>query len=121
MSQSFPPPPPDPSPELRRRAVAVRRCAIALARCSDEQRQAAVTAMAAALERASKPILLANQADLEAAAAEGLAPALVARLKLDRSKLAGAIEGVRQVAALPDPLGRRQLHTELDEGLRLER
>ena len=37
------------------------------------------------------------QADLEAAAAEGLAPALVARLKLDGAKLDGAIAGVRQV------------------------
>ena len=49
------------------------------------------------------------------------APALVARLKLDAAKLQGAIEGVRQVAALPDPVGRRQLHTELDAGLVLER
>jgi glutamate-5-semialdehyde dehydrogenase len=66
-------------------------------------------------------ILAANQADLEAAAAEALAPALVARLKLDGSKLDGAIAGVRQVADLADPLGQRQLHTELDAGLVLER
>jgi glutamate-5-semialdehyde dehydrogenase len=45
----------------------------------------------------------------------------VARLRLDRAKLAAAIDGVRQVAALEDPLGRRQLHTELDTGLVLER
>ena len=121
MSEATLPPPPEPSPELLARAAAVRRGALALARQSDGERRRALAAMAEALERASEPILLANQADLEAAAAEGLAPALVARLKLDRSKLAGAIEGVRQVAALPDPLGRRQLHTELDEGLRLER
>ena len=50
-----------------------------------------------------------------------LAPALVARLKLDAAKLAGGIEGVRQVAQLPDPLGVRQLHRELDQGLMLER
>ena len=121
MSQAIFPPPPEPSAELLQRAAAVRRGAMALARCSDGERQAAVNAMAEALERASEMILLANQADLAAAAAEGLAPALVARLNLDGAKLAGAIEGVRQVAALPDPLGRRQLHTELDEGLVLER
>jgi glutamate-5-semialdehyde dehydrogenase len=46
---------------------------------------------------------------------------LVARLKLDAPKLAAAIEGVRQVARLPDPLGVRQLHRELDDGLVLER
>ena len=55
----------------------------------------------------------------------GIGPArakrLMARLKLDAAKLAGAIEGVRQVAALPDPIGVRQLHRELDQGLVLER
>ncbi|MEB3166243.1 MAG: glutamate-5-semialdehyde dehydrogenase [Cyanobacteriota bacterium] len=112
---------PEPGPELLERAAAVRRAAMALGQCSDAQRREAVLAMAAALERASGRIEAANRADLEAAAAEGLAPALVARLRLDGAKLAAAIEGVRQVAQLPDPLGRRQLHTELDEGLVLER
>ena len=46
------------------------------------------------LSAASAEILEANRADLAAAAAEGLAPALVARLKLDGPKLAGAIAGV---------------------------
>ena len=94
---------------------------MALGRLSDQQRSQAVQAMAAALEAAAGRIVAANQADLEAAAADGLAPALVARLKLDAAKLAGAIDGVRQVAQLPDPLGVRQLHRELDAGLVLER
>jgi glutamate-5-semialdehyde dehydrogenase len=94
---------------------------MALAQRGDGERQAAVLAMADALNRHSDAILKANQADLASAASEGLAPALVARLKLDAAKLAAAIEGVRQVAALPDPLGRRQLHTELDANLVLER
>ena len=112
---------PDPSPELLQRAAAVRRHAMALGQLPDGQRQAAVRAMAEALEAARQEILAANQADLEAAAAEGLAAALVARLKLDGPKLDGAIAGVRQVAELADPVGRRQLHTELDRGLVLER
>ncbi len=112
---------PDPSPELLQRAAAVRRSASALAQLGNAERQAALAAMAAALEERREAILAANRADLEAAAADGLAPALVARLKLDGPKLDGAIEGVRQVAALADPLGRRQLHTELDAGLVLER
>jgi glutamate-5-semialdehyde dehydrogenase len=112
---------PDPSPELLQRAAAVRRSAMALGQCSDQQRRAAVEAMAAALEARRAAILAANRADLEAAAADGLAASLVARLKLDGAKLDGAIAGVRQVAALPDPIGRRQLHTELDAGLVLER
>jgi glutamate-5-semialdehyde dehydrogenase len=112
---------PEPGPDLLRRAAAVRRSANALGQCSDQERRAAVLAMAAALEAGSAGILAANQADLEAAVSEGLAPALIARLKLDAAKLDGAIQGVRQVAALPDPLGQRQLHTELDQGLVLER
>jgi len=112
---------PDPSPELLQRAAAVRRSAMALGQCGDAQRRSAVEAMATALEAHRPAILAANQADLEAAAAADLAPALVARLRLDAGKLDGAIAGVRQVAALPDPIGRRQLHTELDQGLELER
>ncbi|WP_398329777.1 glutamate-5-semialdehyde dehydrogenase [Vulcanococcus sp.] len=112
---------PDPTPDLLQRAAAVRRCAMALGRLSNLKRREAVEAMAAALEASAPLILAANQTDLEAAAADGLAPALVARLKLDAAKLAGGIEGVRQVAQLPDPLGVRQLHRELDQGLTLER
>ena len=112
---------PDPSPELLQRAMAVRRAALALGQASDAERCAAVGALAAALEADGAAILAANRRDLEAAADDGLAPALVARLRLDPAKLAAAIAGVRQVAALADPLGRRQLHTELDQGLVLER
>ncbi|QNG30834.1 glutamate-5-semialdehyde dehydrogenase [Synechococcus sp. LTW-R] len=103
------------------RAGAVRTAAMALGRCSDQERRQAVLAMADALEAEASQIVAANAADLEAAAADGLAPALVARLKLDAKKLAGAIEGVRQVAQLPDPVGVRQMHRELDSGLVLER
>jgi glutamate-5-semialdehyde dehydrogenase len=112
---------PDPSPELLQRAAAVRRAAMQLGQLSNDERRQALEAMADALAADAGTIVAANAADLEAAAAEGLAPALVARLRLDATKLAGAIEGVRQVAALPDPLGRRQLHRELDDGLVLER
>jgi glutamate-5-semialdehyde dehydrogenase len=121
MSDVLLPPPPEPSAELLQRAAAVRRGAMALAQSSDRERQAAVLAMAEALERNRDAILRANQDDLDGAIREGLAPALVARLKLDGAKLDGAIAGVRDVAALADPLGRRQLHTELDAGLVLER
>lgn len=94
---------------------------MALGRCSDQERRQAVLSMADALEAEASQIVAANAADLEAAAADGLAPALVARLKLDAKKLTGAIEGVRQVAQLPDPVGVRQMHRELDSGLVLER
>ena len=94
---------------------------MALGRLSNQQRREAVLAMAASLEAHAGEIVAANQQDLEAAAADGLPSALVARLKLDAGKLEGAIAGVRQVAELPDPVGVRQLHRELDDGLLLER
>jgi glutamate-5-semialdehyde dehydrogenase len=112
---------PDPSPDLLQRAAAVRRSAMALGQRSDADRRTAVLAMADALAAAQESIVAANRADLQAAASEGLAEALVARLKLDGPKLTAAIDGVRQVAQLADPIGVRQLHTELDAGLVLER
>ena len=63
----------------------------------------------------------ANSEVLAQASAYGVAPALFARLKLDAGKLAGAIDVVRQLSALNDPLGERQLHRELADGLVLER
>ncbi|OOV34231.1 glutamate-5-semialdehyde dehydrogenase [Candidatus Synechococcus spongiarum LMB bulk10E] len=110
-----------PSTELLHRAQRVRRGAVDLAQCSDVQRAAALEAMAVALERHGETVVTANTLDQQAAAREGLAAPLLARLKLDGAKLADCIQGLRQVAALPDPVGRRQLHRELAAGLELER
>ena len=112
---------PEPSAALLQRAAAVRRAAVDLGQTDDGQRALALQAMADALTDRSESILAANREDLERSAAEGLAPALMARLKLDATKLAAAIDGVRKVASLSDPLGCRQLHRELDQGLVLER
>jgi glutamate-5-semialdehyde dehydrogenase len=98
-----------------------REAARHLARLTGEQRNAALGAIALALKSHTEAILSANRQDCEAAQAEGLAPALYARLKLDASKLQGAIAGVRDVAQLVDPLGAVQLHRELDTGLVLKR
>jgi glutamate-5-semialdehyde dehydrogenase len=85
------------------------------------ERNWALEAMTQGLEAAAPTIVAANQADCEAAEAEGLSPALVARLKLGETKLQAAIAGVRDVARLPDPLGVTQIHRELDRGLVLQR
>ena len=70
-------------------------------------------------------MLAANAADLASAnadAAQGkLAPALVKRLGLDDKKIASVIDGLQQLAAMPDLVGRRTTHRQLDEGLLLER
>ena len=81
----------------------------------------AIAAIAAALEANAADILTANAADCAAAQADGLAAALYGRLKLSDTKLAAAITGVRDVGKLPDPVGQRQIHRELDAGLVMQR
>ena len=115
------PPVPEPSAELLQRAGAVRSAAVDLGQTDDAQRAGALLSMGDALADHADRIVAANVEDLDRSASEGLAPALLARLKLNEAKLHGAVEGVRKVASLPDPLGRRQLHRELDAGLVLER
>ena len=110
----------DPTPDLVRRAQAVRRGAISLARFGDSARVSAVEAMARGLMRHRDRILQANKADMAAARVAGLKPALVSRLKLDATKLEAGIAGVHKVAQLCDPVGRRLLRRELSEGLVLE-
>ncbi|WP_448513896.1 glutamate-5-semialdehyde dehydrogenase [Parathermosynechococcus lividus] len=106
---------------LVQRVKAVHECARLLASLDAAARNQALEAVAVALEAATPEILAANRTDCEQARANGLTPSLYARLELSASKLAAAIDGVRQVAALPDPLGQRQLHRQLDDGLILSR
>ncbi|WP_448534562.1 glutamate-5-semialdehyde dehydrogenase [Parathermosynechococcus lividus] len=106
---------------LVQRVKAVHECARLLASLDTAARNQALEAVAVALEAATPEILAANRTDCEQARANGLTPSLYARLELSPSKLAAAIAGVRQVTALPDPLGQRQLHRQLDDGLILSR
>lgn len=107
------------APDLQTLAAQTRLAARHLATTPTETRDRALFTIATALEEAAEEIVAANKADCEAAV--GLATALQARLKLDRSKLNGAIVGVRDVAKLADPIGAVQIHRELDTGLELKR
>lgn len=109
------------SASLVEMAQRTRASARLLGATPTEQRNQALAAIARSLEASASEILAANQADCEAAKVEGIPGALYARLKLDDTKLQGAIAGVRDVAKLPDPLGSVQLHRELDTGLELKR
>ena len=84
---------------------AARRASRAMARADTRQKNAALMAMADAIERDADKLVAANRRDLEQAVAEGLAPAMVDRLTLDPQTVAGMAEGLRQMAALPDPVG----------------
>jgi glutamate-5-semialdehyde dehydrogenase len=102
-------------------AAATRQAARHLATTDTAVRNQALLAIADALEANADAIVAANAADCEAAQAAGIGSALYARLKLDATKLQGAIAGVRDVANLPDPIGDVQIHRELDAGLELKR
>ncbi|MFV8752959.1 glutamate-5-semialdehyde dehydrogenase [Nannocystaceae bacterium ST9] len=108
---------------VRAAALAARHAGKSLAVLPDPTRSALLRSLAHALEQPATigELLAANHADLEAAHADELAPALLARLGLSASKLAGLAEGLRQLADMPGLVGRVQLRRELDEGLILER
>jgi len=100
-------------------AEAAKKASRALARLSGERRNAALEAMAAALEKAEKELLAANVEDQVFAARlakDGdLSQAAVERLKMGPAELAEMVRQIRAVAALPDPLGRKLDSIELDD------
>jgi glutamate-5-semialdehyde dehydrogenase len=98
-----------------------RQAASKLAILSTEAKNQALVAIAQALESARDEILQANVADCEAATSEGIPKPLYKRLQLDEHKLRDAIAGVRDVGKLADPVGKVQIHRELDTGLILKR
>jgi len=77
----------------------------AVARADTNQKNRALLAMAAAIERDAARLLAANAQDMDAARASGLEPAMLDRLALNEKTVAGMAEGLRQIAALPDPVG----------------
>jgi len=106
---------------LTEMAQQTRQAAKSLGSLSTETRNNVLEAIAQSLEAAAPQILAANQKDCQTAKETELSSSLQARLKLDESKLRSAIAGVRNVAELPDPIGKIQLHRELDTGLVLKR
>lgn len=112
---------------VREDVLAARAAGRALAGLDGAARSSLLLACAAALDAPAgrEPVLAANVEDLRLAQAEAaagtLAPALVQRLRLDAAKLAGLADGLRQLAAQADLVGRVSLRRELDEGLLLER
>jgi glutamate-5-semialdehyde dehydrogenase len=88
--------------ELGRKARAASR---ELALCGTDAKNAALQAMADALEAATAEIQAANALDLEAAPGFGLNEAAIDRLRLTPERIVAMARGVREVAALPDPAG----------------
>ena len=82
-----------------------RAASRAMARADTSAKNAALSALAAAIRRETDTLLAANAEDVAAARAAGLEPAMLDRLTLSAKGVAAMAEGVEQVAALADPIG----------------
>jgi len=98
-----------------------RAAARPLATASTEQKNKALLAMAAALERRTAEILAENAKDMEHGEAAGLTSAVLDRLKLDEKRVAGVAQGIREIASLADPVGSIIAEWDRPNGLHIER
>ncbi|HET9113875.1 MAG TPA: glutamate-5-semialdehyde dehydrogenase [Burkholderiales bacterium] len=84
---------------------AARAAARVIARADSAAKNRALLAIAAAIERSGAALLAANQQDMATARAKGMDAAMLDRLTLDGKTIASMVEGLHQIAALPDPVG----------------
>ena len=104
---------------VRERATAAKSAFYQLAAAGTEQKNRALLRMAELIEAHQNEILAANQTDMQAATAKGLDSALLDRLKLNENTVAAMCEGLRQVAALPDPVGEMDEFRSRPNGLQI--
>ena len=99
---------------------AARLAKMAMSYATDETINAALGAIADALVKNTDKILKANELDLKAAEGK-IAPVMMDRLRLTKDRIAGMADGIREIAALPSPLGRVLKKVERPNGLVIER
>jgi glutamate-5-semialdehyde dehydrogenase len=92
-----------------------------LAKLTTAEKNACLLAMATALEQNAPAIQEANARDMEFGAQLGLSAAMLDRLKLDDKRIAGMARGLREVAALPDPVGKILDERTRPNGLKLQK
>lgn len=90
---------------VKSKALAAKKAAAKLAVTNTAVKNKALLAMAEALEKEQQTILNANALDMERAQAKGMKSSMLDRLKLTSERISGMADGLRQVAALPDPVG----------------
>ena len=101
-------------------ATKARTAARTLSTATGAERKAALEAIAQSLESRSAEILAANEIDMNNARAEQMHPQMQDRLLLTEERIKAIAGGARQVAALPDPLGRTLRESTLENGLELK-
>jgi glutamate-5-semialdehyde dehydrogenase len=90
---------------VQEQAQKARTAALTLSSATRTTKDAALLAMADALAKSETAILEANARDVARAEANGTSAALIDRLRLTPDRVAGMVEGLRELAALPDPVG----------------
>ncbi|MDL9979610.1 glutamate-5-semialdehyde dehydrogenase [Microbacterium candidum] len=105
----------------RERMLLAKDAARQIGLLSDERKRDALLGIAGALETAAAAIVSANDEDLRRGRANGLSDGLLDRLRLDDVRVAALAAAVRDVAALPDPVGRVLDERVLPSGVRLQK
>jgi len=91
---------------LEVQCAAVKKASYSLSTTGTAKKNAALEAMAQALTEHQNRWIQANEEDLAVAKAQGMHPSLLDRLELNPKRIAGVVDGLRQIAALPDPIGK---------------
>jgi len=107
--------------QITRLAKQAKAASRELAKLTTREKNDCLLAMADALENNSVALQEANARDMDAAAENGLPSALLDRLKLNDKRIAAMAKGLREVAALPDPVGRLLNERIRPNGLKLQK
>src|ERR1043165_2437201 len=107
--------------QMTQLARQAREASRQLAQLSTAQKNASLIAMAGALEQNVADLVAANALDLETGVQLGLSAAILDRLRLDEKRITGMARGLREVASLPDPVGRILDERTRPNGLRLQK
>ena len=107
--------------QMTRLASQAKTASRELALISIADKNACLLAMADTLEQNGPAIQTANALDMEAGKSMGLSSAMLDRRRLDEKRIAGMASGLREVAALPDPVGRILDERTRPNGLKLRK
>ncbi len=105
--------------ELNEKGKLAKAAARKLAVLSTSVKDKALLSMADALENSAEYIIGENKKDIEAGRESGLREGLIDRLMLNADRISGIAEGLRQIAALPDPIGEAVSRVKRPNGLKI--
>ncbi|WP_028610584.1 glutamate-5-semialdehyde dehydrogenase [Paenibacillus harenae] len=107
--------------EVRKKAALAQEASAIMNRLSTEQKNAALLHMADALLAEQEAIIAANKLDLQRGQEQGTSPSLLDRLTLNGERVAAIAEGLRQIVALPDPVGELLEQFDRPNGLKVQK